>query len=43
MSLSGSMDSSGFRAKARGSAMAVNHGLKAVVNGLQYLRLIDIG
>ena len=43
MSLSGSMDSSVFRAKARGSAMAVNHGLKAVVNGLQHLRLIDIG
>ena len=42
MSLSGSMDSSVFRAKARGSAMAVNHGLKAVVNTLRYFRLMDI-
>ena len=37
------MDSTGFRAKARGLAAAVNHGLKAVVNTLRYFRLIDIG
>ena len=43
MSLSGSMDSTGFRAKARGLAAAVNHGLKAVVNTLRYCRLFDSG
>ena len=43
MSLSGSMDSTGFRAKARVLAAAVNHGLKAVVNTLRCFRLIDIG
>ena len=43
MSLSGSMDSTGFRAKARGLAAAVNHGLKAVVNTLRYFRLFDSG
>jgi hypothetical protein len=43
MSLSGSMDSTGFRAKARGLAAAVNHGLKAVVNTLRYCRLFDFG
>ena len=43
MSLSGSMDSTGFRAKARGLAAAVNHGLKAVVNSLPYCRLFDSG
>ena len=43
MSLSGSMDSTGFRAKARVLAAAVNHGLKAVVNSLPYCRLFDFG